>query len=137
VRLCEAGGVLDQVTLASPDLPRSLRFYDAALGALDMVRLAELVDEEEDDSQVEAVGYGPPDAAVLLWLVAGTPGTHGVHIRFRAESRQAVKTFHERAVEAGGYPHSAPRRWPIYRRGEFNSMVRDPDGNLIEVVAPE
>jgi hypothetical protein len=38
---------------------------------------------------------------------------------------------------AGGGTHAAPRRWPIYRRGEFNAILRDPQGNLVEAVAPE
>jgi catechol 2,3-dioxygenase-like lactoylglutathione lyase family enzyme len=129
--------VLDHVTLTTPDLDRACAFYDAALGALGFVRVAELVDEEEDDADVEAVGYGPAGAAAQLWLVRGTSTTTGLHVRLRAAQRAAVEQFHERAITAGGSAHSAPRRWPIYRRGEFNAIVRDPDGNLVEAVAPE
>lgn len=129
--------MLDHVTLTVLDLQRALAFYDTALGALGLVRVAELVDEEEDDAEVEAVGFGPPGGTAQLWVVAGEAPTTGVHLRFRAAARSAVGAFHERALAAGGQEHSAPRRWAIYRRGEFNAIVRDPAGNLIEAVAQE
>lgn len=129
--------MLDHVTVTAADFARSLGFYDAALGALGLVRVAELVDEEEDAAEVEAVGFGLPGRSAQLWLVRGSTPTSGLHLQLRAESRAAVEAFHAQAVAAGGRPHAAPRRWPIYRRGEFNAIVSDPSGNLIEVVSPE
>ncbi len=128
---------LDHVTIASSDLARSLAFYEAALGALGMVRLAELVDEEEDDAQVEAAGWGEPAGQVLIWVITAEVSTRDAHIGLRAAGSADVRAFHAAAVAAGGTDHSAPRRWPLYRRGEFNAIVRDPAGNLVEVVAPE
>ena len=48
-----------------------------------------------------------------------------------------VEAFHAAGLAAGGTNASAPRRWPIYRRGEFNAVLRDPDGNAVEAVSPE
>jgi catechol 2,3-dioxygenase-like lactoylglutathione lyase family enzyme len=129
--------VLDHVTITVADLGRGLAFYDAALAALGVARVSELVDEEEDDSPVEAVGYGPADERAQLWIVRGATPTRGLHLRLVAPDRAAVQAFHDAAVAAGGTAFAAPRRWPIYRRGEFTTMVWDPDGNLVEVVAPE
>jgi hypothetical protein len=131
--------VLDHVTLTvrAPDLAARVGFYDAALGALGLVRVAELVDEEEDDAAVEAVAWGHADGAGLVWLVIGDEPTTGVHVRLRADSRGQVETFHADAVRAGGTERTAPRRWVLYRRGEFNAIVADPAGNLIEAVAAE
>jgi catechol 2,3-dioxygenase-like lactoylglutathione lyase family enzyme len=129
--------VLDHVTIATTDFAAALRFYDAALGALGLVRLDELVDEEEDEPVLEAAAWGRPDAPSLLWLVSGPTPTTGLHLRLRAGSPGEVETFHRAAVDAGGASHAAPRRWAIYRRGEFNAIVRDPQGNLIEAVAGE
>jgi len=129
--------VLDHVTLTVADLDRSLAFYDAALRPLGGMRVSELVDEEEDEPVVEAVGYGLADEPARLWVVRGAPVTTGLHVRLSAPDRAAVQAFHDAAIAAGGTVFAAPRRWPIYRRGEFNAMVRDPDGNLVEVVAPE
>jgi catechol 2,3-dioxygenase-like lactoylglutathione lyase family enzyme len=131
--------VLDHVTLtvAAPDFAARAGFYDAALGALGLARVAELVDEEEDDPAVEAVAWGRSDGAALIWLVIGELPTAGLHVQLRADSRAQVETFHADAVRAGGAEHAAPRRWVLYRRGEFNAIVADPAGNLIEAVAAE
>jgi catechol 2,3-dioxygenase-like lactoylglutathione lyase family enzyme len=129
--------VLDHVTITAADFAATLGFYDAALGALGLVRLDELVDEEEDEPVVEAAAWGRPDGTSVLWVVSGPVPTSGLHLRLRAESRLQVETFHQAGVAAGGATHAAPRRWPIYRRGEFNAILRDPQGNLVEVVAPE
>jgi catechol 2,3-dioxygenase-like lactoylglutathione lyase family enzyme len=127
---------LDHVTITACDLAASLAFYDAALGALGMHRVVELVDEEEDEAATEAVAYGPGDSA-LLWLVAGRAPTSGAHVSLRAGSAAQVEAFHAAALAHGGASHDAPRRWAIYRRGQFNAIVRDPDGNLVEAVAAE
>jgi catechol 2,3-dioxygenase-like lactoylglutathione lyase family enzyme len=137
---------LDHVTLAARDLAASAAFYDAALAPLGLRRVVELVDEEEDAPPTEAVGYGAADGAdggdaAVLWLVSGTPParppTTGVHLSLRAPSAEAVRAFHDAAVAAGGTSHDAPRRWPIFRRGAFNAIVADPDGNLVEAVSAE
>jgi len=129
--------VLDHVTITAADFKAALEFYDAALGALGLVRLEELVDEEEDEPVVEAAAWGRPDGTSVLWVVSGAVPTTGLHLRLRAESRGQVETFHLAGVAAGGTTHAAPRRWPIYRRGEFNAILRDPQGNLVEVAGPE
>jgi catechol 2,3-dioxygenase-like lactoylglutathione lyase family enzyme len=128
---------LDHVTVTASEFPAASVFYDAALGSLGLVRVDELVDEEEDEPELEAVAWGRPDEAGVLWLVRGADITTGLHLRFRAESRSQVESFHDAAVRNGGSSFTAPRRWVLYRRGEFNAIVADPDGNLIEAVAAE
>jgi len=137
---------IDHVTITVADLARSAAFYDAALGALGLRRTVELGDEEEDDAAVEAIAWGEPEQGepehgepvrAALWLVAGTRPTSGLHVCLRARTRADVEAFHAAALAAGGRSHDAPRRWPIFRAGEFNAIVLDPDGNLIEAVAPE
>lgn len=125
------------VTVGSDEFAGRLAFYDAVLGALGLVRLAELVDEEEDDPAVEAAAWGVPDGEGVLWLVTGSVATCGLHVRMRADSRAQVEAFHTAAVRAGGREHAAPRRWVLYRQGEFNAIVADPAGNLLEAVAEE
>jgi catechol 2,3-dioxygenase-like lactoylglutathione lyase family enzyme len=144
---------LDHVTITASDFERSLAFYAAALGALGLVQVRELVDEEEDAAAVDAVawgaeaGSGAASAAVsgiglggghgVLWLVRGSRSTQGLHIRLWANARQEVEAFFQAGVEAGGSAELAPRRWTPYRRGEFQAIVADPDGNLIEACCPE
>ncbi len=128
---------LDHVTVTASDLAASVRFYDAALAALGLSRLHELGDEEEDDVEVEAVAFGPAGATACLWLVTGAAVSAATHVAFRAADRDQVERFHAAALAAGGTSVGAPRRWTIYRRGEFNAIVRDPDGNLVEAIGPE
>jgi catechol 2,3-dioxygenase-like lactoylglutathione lyase family enzyme len=128
--------MLDHVTVTASDFAASLRFYDAALGALGMQRLHELGDEEEDDAAVEVAAYGTNDRAAV-WVVTGAAPTTSMHVAFRAASAAQVAAFHARALAAGGSSHDAPRRWPIYRRGDFNAIVADPDGNLLEAISAE
>lgn len=128
---------LDHVTFAAPDLTKVIAFYDAALGALGLVRLDELVDEEEDDAAVEAVAWGVPGGTAVLWLVTAATATSGAHLRLAAGHAGEVDAFHRAATASGGRTHSAPRRWTPYRTGEYATTVVDPLGNQIEVVAPE
>jgi catechol 2,3-dioxygenase-like lactoylglutathione lyase family enzyme len=128
---------LDHATVCASDFAASLRFYDAALGALGLVRAAEFGDEEEDDAEVEAAGWAAPDGEPLVWLVAGPRPTTGVHVSLRADSRADVERFHAAALAHGGRSQDAPRRWLLYRRGQFGAQVRDPDGNVIEAVTSE
>jgi catechol 2,3-dioxygenase-like lactoylglutathione lyase family enzyme len=128
---------LDHASLIASDFERSASFYDAALGALGLARVAEFGDEEDDTADVEAVGWGPPDGQALLWVVTGDVPTRGAHVSLRSGSRGDVERFYAAALAAGGAGRNAPRRWPIYRRGEFNAVVADPDGNLIEAVSGE
>lgn len=129
-------GRLDHVTIRASDFVSAARFYDAALGALGLVRLHELGDEELDDVGTEVAGWGSGERAVL-WLIGGAAPTTSVHVAFRADDRAQVERFHAEAVAAGGTSHDPPRRWTIFRTGEFNAIVRDPDGNLVEAVSPE
>jgi catechol 2,3-dioxygenase-like lactoylglutathione lyase family enzyme len=124
------------VTISASDFAASLAFYDAALGALGLSRILELGDEEESDAAVEAVGWGSGEAAVL-WLVSGGRPTTGAHVCLRAAARTDVEAFHGAAVTHGGRSHQPPRRWAIYRRGDFVAGVFDPDGNLVQAVADE
>ncbi|GAB2464580.1 VOC family protein [Jatrophihabitans fulvus] len=128
---------LDSVTVAASDVAASIAFYDAVLEPLGLVRSHELVDEEEEDPALEAAGWGPPGRPAVVWVVAGAPTTVGVHVRLRTADRIDVEDFHAAALTHGGTEHAAPRRWTPYRRGEFSAVVRDPDGNLVEAVAPE
>lgn len=125
------------MTLCAGSFEASLAFYDAALGALGLVRVQEFGDEEEDDAPVEAAGFGAPDEAPAFWLVTGSTPTTGVHAAFGARSRADVEAFYAAALAAGGTARQAPRRWEIYRAGYFGAVVADPDGNLIEAACDE
>lgn len=128
---------LDHVTIVASDFAAALAFYDAALGALGLVRSAEFGDEEADDPDVEAAVWSDPSGRAVVWLVTGAQPSRGAYVTLRAETRADVERFFAAACAAGGTPRTAPRRWAVYRRGDFGAAVADSHGNTVEVVAPE
>ena len=131
------GVEFDSVTVVASDFGRSLVFYDAVMRALGVERIAEFGDEEEDAADLEAAAWATTSGTPVLWLVTGMPPTTGGHVTLRTSSRAGVDGFFAAACAAGGTPRSAPRRWVIFRRGTVSAAVSDPDGNTVEVVAPE
>lgn len=128
---------LDCVTLVARDFARSLAFYDAAFAPLGLARTAEFGDEEEATADVAAAGWSDDTGTPFIWLVAGAESTRGAHVRLHAESRTAVEAFFAAATAAGGVARRQPRRWAVFRRGDFGAAVADPEGNVLEAVAAE
>jgi catechol 2,3-dioxygenase-like lactoylglutathione lyase family enzyme len=64
------------------------------------------------------------------------------HVAFAATDHDAVRAFHDAAIELGAEsspasgrcPQHASRLWPEYHAGYFAAFVRDPDGNNVEAV---
>ena len=131
-------GPLRHVTITGIDLAASLAFYDAILAELGLQRFAEYRDEEEpDDSDVEAVGYGMPGEDAILWVVAGSIQTQAVHIALSAGSPARVDAFFRSGLTHGGSARQAPRRWEIFRTGYYGAQLTDPAGNVIEAISRE
>jgi catechol 2,3-dioxygenase-like lactoylglutathione lyase family enzyme len=118
--------VIDHLVLNCSDYPKSQEFYDRVLGVLGYSRQADLG---------EATGYGP-DGNAIFWIAegAGMGPNREVHFGFAAADHDAVRTFHDAAVELGAESLHAPRLWPEYGAGYFAAFVRDPDGNNVEAV---
>jgi catechol 2,3-dioxygenase-like lactoylglutathione lyase family enzyme len=62
------------------------------------------------------------------------PPTQGLHIGFRAPSREAVDEFWRAGVAAGLEDDGEPGPRPQYREDYYGGFLRDPDGNSIEAV---
>jgi catechol 2,3-dioxygenase-like lactoylglutathione lyase family enzyme len=107
------------------DLARSVRFYQAALGALG----------HELGSQGDGhAGLGPAGAP-SLWLYAHGGGIGpGTHLAFVARDRAAVARFHARGVAAGGRDNGAPGPRKEYSDTYDAAFLLDPDGHNIEAV---
>ncbi|MFI7606699.1 VOC family protein [Micromonospora sp. NPDC049366] len=117
--------MIDHLSVQVRDVAASAAFYDAVLAPLGGRRLLEFPD---------AIGYGRerPD----FWLgPTVTPGdAREVHLAFTADSRAAVRAFHDAAVAAGAEVLHAPRVWPEYHPAYYGAFVRDLDGNNVEAV---
>ncbi len=124
----ENPSIISHVSVGASDLDRSLRFYDAVMGALGIARVM------EHDGMV-AYGRAFPE----FWVnrpLDGRPATagNGVHFGFLARDRQQIHAFHAAALEAGGTDDGAPGFRSEYTPTYYACFVRDPDGNKIEAM---
>ena len=126
--------MIDHTGIGVSDMARSAAFYDAALGALGLRRVAQLPENVGTDG----IGYGVDFP--VFWIDRYHP--HGVkqHTAFAAKSRAQVDAFHAAAVKAGGTDNGPPGLRPTstgYPPGYYAAFVVDPDGNNMEAVFRE
>src|SRR5262245_22780930 len=84
---------IDHVSVGVTNMRRSKAFYDAALAPLGMAPVYPV----EIGGQLVGVGYGTPEKP-SFWIqlpINGQPASmgNGVHIAFRAATREAVDAF--------------------------------------------
>jgi catechol 2,3-dioxygenase-like lactoylglutathione lyase family enzyme len=131
---------IDHVDIRVSDVAASKRFYEAALSPLGW----RVQSHEADPAGGLEVGFGDSGGTrFAIHSPADAPGqdtvTTGAHIAFEAESRDAVKAFHQAALAQGAQDIGAPGPRPEYSDRYYGAFVLDPDGNNIEAVwnAPE
>ena len=124
------GQIFSHLTVGSSDMDRSVRFYDAVLAPVGLVRLK---------SFRSASGYGPKDFAGInlpFWILrphdrkAASAG-NGVTVAFTVPSRAAVDAFHGAALANGGTDDGPPGLRTHYHPDYYGAYVRDPEGNKI------
>jgi catechol 2,3-dioxygenase-like lactoylglutathione lyase family enzyme len=123
--------MIDHTGIGVADVTRSAAFYDAALGALGLRRVAELPKNDATDG----IGYGVDYP--VFWIDRFHP--HGVkqHTAFVAKNPAEVDAFHVAAVGTGGTDNGPPGVRDTtkgYPPGYYAAFVLDPDGNKIEAV---
>ena len=73
------------------------------------------------------------------WDIAPTdrehPVTRGLHVGFRAPSREAVDAFWQAGIDAGCRDDGAPGRRTVYGPDYCGGFLLDPDGNSAEALA--
>jgi catechol 2,3-dioxygenase-like lactoylglutathione lyase family enzyme len=112
--------MFDHVGLRVRDLAASRRFYAAALAPL-------------GHRPAEGDGFGPAGSPGL-WLHGEAAAEGGVHLAFRAASRDAVDAFHAAGLGAGGRDNGAPGPRPDYGPHYYAAFLIDPEGNNVEAV---
>jgi catechol 2,3-dioxygenase-like lactoylglutathione lyase family enzyme len=126
--------MIDHTGIGVADVARSAAFYDAALGALGLKRVAEMPEGDGRDG----VAYGT--AYPVFWLDRFHPHSVRQHTAFVAKSRAAVDAFHAAALKVGGADNGAPGLRDTQKGfppGYYAAFVLDPDGNNIEAVFRE
>src|SRR5882672_10301522 len=127
---------VDHVSLGVNDLPRSKRFYDAALAPLGIVGHATAPGEvgyahrgvDPTDPSAQAFFIGFEDLQAKRFVAPSA----GFHLAFRAGSRAAVDAFYEASLSAGGSDNGAPGLRPQYHPHYYGGFVLDPDGHHVE-----
>ena len=117
--------MFDHVGIAVSDLAASERFYRTVLSVLGVEPShadAELVEWEDWD-------IGPTDRE--------HPLTRGLHVGFRAPTREAVDAFWQAGIDAGFRDDGAPGPRAIYGPDYYGGFLLDPDGNSAEAVHGE
>ncbi len=123
----QPSSILSHLSLGTNDPDRAMHFYDAILATLGIVRLHTL----------DGIGAGYGREFPEFWIVLPSdekPASagNGIHVGFVAESRDAVRAFHEAAMAAGASDAGAPGPRPEYGAAYYGCFVMDPDGNKIE-----
>jgi catechol 2,3-dioxygenase-like lactoylglutathione lyase family enzyme len=121
--------MIDHTGIGVADVQRSAAFYDAALGALGMRRVAQI----PADTGADGVGYGTDHP--VFWIDRYHAHSVRQHTAFVAASHAQVDAFHAAATKAGGTDNAAPGlRGDGYPPGYYAAFVLDPDGNNMEAV---
>ena len=119
--------MIDHISLATPDLVVSGRFYDAVLGLLGMTRISE---------RAGTIGYGKAYPEFWLNLREGMSprdADPGDHICLRARDEATVRACHAAALGAGGTEDRAPGPYQGEKTGYFAAFFRDPHGAKLEI----
>ena len=120
--------MIDHTGIGVADVGRSANFYDAALGALGMRRVAQIPENVGTDG----IGYGLDHP--VFWIDRFHPHAVKQHTAFAAKSRTEVDAFYAAALKAGGIDNGGPGLRKQYAPGYYAAFVLDPDGNNIEAV---
>jgi len=115
----------DHIGLTVKNVDASVRFYQAALGALGHVLCS------RDES---GAGFGPAGQPALWLYRAKNSGNLGVHVGLRAPDRSAVDRFHADGLKAGGRDNGNPGLRADYGPTYYAAFLLDPDGNNVEAV---
>jgi catechol 2,3-dioxygenase-like lactoylglutathione lyase family enzyme len=129
--------ILDHLGLGVSDYGRAKAFYAAALAPLGIALLME-IPPERSEGGVWACGFGK-DGKPEFWIGSDGRTTPPAHVAFLAETRAAVRAFHEAALRAGARDNGPPGLRPRYHAHYYGAFVIDLDGHNVEAVchAPE
>ncbi|HLI60688.1 MAG TPA: VOC family protein [Solirubrobacteraceae bacterium] len=114
--------MFDHVGIAASDLAASERFYRTVLSVLG---------REPVRADAELVEWGDWDVTITD---DEHPVSRGLHVGFRAPSREAVDAFWQAGIDAGHRDDGAPGPRTIYGPDYYGGFLRDPDGNSAEAV---
>jgi catechol 2,3-dioxygenase-like lactoylglutathione lyase family enzyme len=114
--------LVEHVTLSVAGAPGAREFYRACMAVLGL--------REDEDNQGRA-SYGAAGEFGIYESAARF--FESTHVAFAAPSAAVVDRFCEAALASGGTTVDRPRLRPEFG-GSYSAYLRDPAGNLIEVI---
>lgn len=122
--------LIDHISLAIGNLPKSREFYDAILAPLGIKRT------RDGDGSSSYARDGMDDFGINQVPLSRLPikPPEQSHFAFAAADRKSVDAFHAAALKAGGKDGGAPGLRPEYHPHYYAAFVIDPDGYRIEAV---
>ena len=125
---------LDHIALWTRDLDAMRGFYMAYFGAVASPRYASATRAGFESYFLGFHDGGRLELMTVPELADRTPGSHvgWAHVALSVGSREAVDALTERMSADGVHVVSAPR---VTGDGYYEAVVRDPDGNLVEITA--
>lgn len=125
--------MIDHLSSYTTHYPEAKAFYEAALGTLGYSVQTEMVaswDPDFPERRMCAFGSERP----VFWVIEVKEAASPRHVAFSAPDHEAVRSFHEAALKAGGTDHGAPGPRPEYHEHYFGGFILDPDQNNVEAV---
>jgi catechol 2,3-dioxygenase-like lactoylglutathione lyase family enzyme len=123
--------MIDHTGIGVANVARAAKFYDAALGALGLRRVAQM----PETSGADGIAYGLDHP--LFWIDCFHPYGAKQHTAFAARTRADVDAFYDAGLRAGGTANGAPGLRDVsqgYPPNYYAAFLVDPDGNNIEAV---
>ncbi|WP_287811974.1 VOC family protein [Pseudomonas sp.] len=120
------------IQVGARDLPRMVAFYEAVLGELGLVRMADDVEDGPPGAGWQRPGQHWPQFFVQAPF-NGLPATwgNGVQVSFAAASRAQVDAAWQTALAMGGLDEGQPGLRPRYSADYYGAYCRDPEGNKL------
>ena len=115
--------MLEHVSVPITDFNASKKFYVAALAPLGY--------ELYRDYGPDAGGFCEGDST-SFWIARHSGKITPIHVALQAQSKEAVKAFHKKGLEAGGKDNGKPGFREDYGDDYYAAFLYDPDGNNIE-----
>ena len=122
--------MLDHVGIPVSDYEHAKAFYSKILKPLGYELVLEVSSKETGGKRQAGFGAKRPQ----FWIGEGKPIKGAVHFAFVAKNREAVRSFYDAAMKAGGSDNGAPGLRPHYHENYYGAFVLDPDGHNIEAV---
>lgn len=125
--------MLDHIFLSVSDIPRSIRFYDAALSKLGITARLDYDGKDGPPGHPDLKGFGA-NGRVFFWLREGVVEGRAVHVGFVASSQAEVDAAYAAAMDQGAVDKGAPGARLHYDPDYYAANVLDPDGYSLEFV---